>query len=166
MALGRLGTLLGIDPGLAATGYGVIEDGDRVVSCGTIRTQPGPTGPRLAAIASALEAIIAAHPPSEASIEELFAGRNTSSALAVAQARGVLLLLLERAQIPVYEYKPAQVKAILTGYGDAGKPQMARMLAAQLHVDQVLDDHAVDALAIALCHLRSRRQRHQQEVTR
>ena len=86
-------------------------------------------------------------------------GRNSSSALGVAQARGAVLVALAGAGIAVFEYKPAQVKAALTGYGMAGKTQMARMLALQVSVSAPLDEHAADAIAIALCHSRGRRLR-------
>lgn len=151
--------MLGIDPGLAATGYGLIESAGSVVAWGTIRTPPGPDGARLARIAERLEEILRSAPIGEASMEEMFVGRNASRAVGVAQARGIMLLLLERAGIPVYEYKPAQVKAALTGYGLADKRHIERMVRVQLGVEGTLDEHSADALAIALCHLRSRRLR-------
>lgn len=163
--------LLGIDPGLASTGYGLLAD-DRVVGCGTIQTPPGPAGPRLLAIVHELEALLRVHPVQEAALEELFMGRNRTSVIGVAQARGAILAALEGAGIPTFEYKPAQVKSILTGYGMADKKQMSRMLGA--HVTGLggkgagarapdfagtIDDHAADAIAIAVCHSRSRRLR-------
>ena len=151
--------LLGIDPGLASTGYGLLAD-DRVVGCGTIHTPPGPAGPRLLAIVRELEALLKVHPIQEAALEELFMGRNRTSVIGVAQARGAILAALEGAGVPTFEYKPAQVKAVLTGYGMAGKQQMARMLGAQVKTSGlVMDDHAADAIAIAVCHSRSRRLR-------
>lgn len=153
--------LLGIDPGLAATGWGTLDREGRVAACGTIRTSPGPAGQRLLQIVCELRAVLAASPIDEAALEELFVGRNATSAIGVAQARGAILATLAAAHLPVYEYKPAQVKSVLTGYGMAGKAQMARMLALQVRTDARLDDHAADALAIALCHARSRRLRQQ-----
>ncbi|MGH7902577.1 MAG: crossover junction endodeoxyribonuclease RuvC [Candidatus Dormibacteraceae bacterium] len=177
------GLILGIDPGLAGTGFGVIDDGRRVVACGTIQTEPGPAGARLLRIARELEALLGRHRVGEAALEELFLGRNRSSAIGVAEARGAILMTLARTGVPVYEYKPSQVKSVLTGYGAAGKAQMARMLGTQIDspaAAQVpagrgpqrprtgpgaghpvarevrMDDHAVDAIAIALCHARSR----------
>jgi crossover junction endodeoxyribonuclease RuvC len=94
---------------------------------------------------------------SEAALEELFMGRNASSALGVAQARGAVMAALTAAGIPIFEYKPAQVKAALTGYGMADKTQIARMLRLQLGEAAGADDHATDAIAIALCHVRGRR---------
>jgi crossover junction endodeoxyribonuclease RuvC len=86
-------------------------------------------------------------------------GRNSTSALGVAQARGAVLTALAEARIAIFEYKPAQVKAALTGYGMAGKTQMARMLALQVELTVRVDEHAADAIAIALCHARGRRLR-------
>jgi crossover junction endodeoxyribonuclease RuvC len=154
------GLLLGIDPGLAATGWGLIDVEGGAVASATIRTVPGPAGPRLLQIVAALRAVLSGHVVAEAALEELFAGRNTTSVIAVAQSRGAILAALAAADIPVFEYKPAQVKAGLTGYGMADKAQMARMLALQVRAPGRLDEHAADALAVALCHARSRRLRH------
>jgi crossover junction endodeoxyribonuclease RuvC len=151
--------LLGIDPGLAATGWGLLDAGGCAAGCGTVKTSPGPPGPRLLHIVSELRAILAGHRVGEAALEELFMGRNTTSVIGVAQARGAILATLAAAGVPVYEYKPSQVKASLTGYGMADKAQMARMLALQVRTGVRLDDHAADALAVALCHARSRRLR-------
>jgi crossover junction endodeoxyribonuclease RuvC len=153
------GLLLGIDPGLAATGWGLLDDRGTVAAFGTIRTAPAPAGLRLLQIVSGLRAVLEAHHVRETALEELFMGRNATSAIGVAQARGAILVTLAGAGLPVFEYKPAQVKAALTGYGMAGKAQIARMLALQVRATGRLDDHAADALAIALCHSRSRRLR-------
>jgi crossover junction endodeoxyribonuclease RuvC len=153
------GLLLGVDPGLAATGWALLAPDSTVAGCGTIRTAPGPAGPRLLRIVDELRAILDSWSVREAALEELFMGRNATSALGVAQARGVVLVTLAAAGVEVYEYKPSQVKAALTGYGMAGKAQMGRMLALQLRVKEGLDDHAADAVAIALCHSRGRRLR-------
>jgi len=131
----------------------------KVTACGTIRTSPGPAGPRLLQIVSELSAVLAAHSVWEVALEELFMGRNATSDIGVAQARGAILATLAAAALPIYEYKPSQVKSVLTGYGMADKAQMARMLALQVKTNAKLDDHAADALAIALCHVRSRRLR-------
>jgi crossover junction endodeoxyribonuclease RuvC len=155
----RVGLLLGVDPGLAATGWGVLEVGGAVLACGTVKTAPGPVGPRLLEIVRSLRALLDRHPVAEAALEELFMGRNRTSAIGVAEARGAILVELAAAGVPVHEYKPAQVKAALTGYGMADKAQIARMLALQTQVPSRLDEHAVDAVAIALCHARSRRLR-------
>jgi crossover junction endodeoxyribonuclease RuvC len=151
------GLVLGIDPGLASTGYGVLAQGSQVVGYGCIKTEPGPAGARLLQIVGALRAVLAAHNIGEAALEELFMGRNRTSVIGVAQARGAILATLEAAGVPAFEYKPAQVKSLITGYGLADKAQIARMLGAQLQTAARIDDHAADALAIALCHTRSRR---------
>src|ERR1700751_5252546 len=152
------GLIVGIDPGLAGTGFALLAEPNHVVACGTVSTIPGREGPRLVAIANHLRALIAEHHPSEASIEELFMGRNATSAVGVAQARGAILTVLEECGVPVFEYKPSKVKIIRTGYGNADKSQIGRMLAAQVKLREgSLDDHARDAIAIALCHARSRR---------
>lgn len=152
------GLIVGIDPGLAGTGFALLAEPNNVIACGTVVTIPGREGPRLIAITNHLRALIAEHQPAEASIEELFMGRNATSAIGVAQARGAILAVLEECHVPVFQYKPAQVKIVLTGYGKADKKQIARMLAAQVKLPEgKLDDHAMDALAIAICHARSRR---------
>src|SRR5206468_8342308 len=119
---------------------------------------PGGTGARLRPIPSNLRALPAETPPAAASLEELLMGRNATSAVGVAQARGAILAVLEECGVPVFEYKPSQVKVVLTGYGNADKAQISRMLSAQVKLPEgKLDDHAKDAIAIALCHARSRR---------
>jgi len=150
--------ILGIDPGLAGTGFALLSEPNLVLACSTVVTIPGRDGARLLTITNHLRALLAEHRPAEASIEELFMGRNATSAVAVAQARGAILTVLEECGVRVFEYKPSQVKVILTGYGNADKSQIARMLAAQVRLPEGrLDDHARDAVAIALCHARSRR---------
>ena len=159
MPSARNGLIVGIDPGLAGTGFALRAEPNQVVACGTVITIPArETGPRLVAITSHLRALLAEHRPAEASLEELFMGRNASSAIGVAQARGAILAVLEECHVPVFEYKPAQVKIVLTGYGKADKQQISRMLAAQVKLPEgKLDEHARDAIAIAVCHARSRR---------
>jgi crossover junction endodeoxyribonuclease RuvC len=158
MPSARNGLILGIDPGLAGTGFALLAEPNMVLSCSTVVTIPGRDGARLLTITSHLRALLDEHSPAEASIEELFMGRNATSAVGVAQARGAILTVLEERGVPVFEYKPSQVKVILTGYGNADKAQIARMLNAQVKVPEGrLDDHARDAIAIAVCHARSRR---------
>ena len=152
------GLIVGIDPGLAGTGFALLAEPYRVVASETVVTIPGREGPRLVAITQRLRELIAEHRPAEASLEELFMGRNATSAIGVAQARGAILAVLEECKVPVFQYKPAQVKIVLTGYGKADKQQIARMLAAQVKLPEgKLDEHARDAIAIAVCHARSRR---------
>src|SRR5216684_7519005 len=151
------GLILGIDPGLAGTGFALLADPNVVLACSTVITIPGRDGARLLTITNHLRTLLTEHSPAEASIEELFMGRNATSAVGVAQARGAILTVLEECGIPVFEYKPSQVKIVLTGYGKADKQQIARMLAAQVKLPAgKLDEHARDAIAIAICHARSR----------
>src|SRR2546423_12181704 len=159
MPSARNGLIVGIDPGLAGTGFALLAEPNQVVACGTVITIPArETGPRLVAITSHLRALLAEHRPAEASLEELFMGRNATSAIGVAQARGAILAGLEECGVPVFEYKPSQVKMVLTGYGNADKAQIARMLGAQVKVPEGrVDAHAMDAIAIAVCHARSRK---------
>ena len=154
--LGRL--LLGIDPGLAATGFALVREPGEVISCGTIRTAPnGRPAARLLQIQRELEQVLDGAEVAEAALEELFMGSNRTSVIGVAQARGVVLALLESRGIMTHEYKPATVKMVVSGYGNADKAQMARMLSAQLRSLPAGSDHAIDAIAIAICHARSRR---------
>jgi crossover junction endodeoxyribonuclease RuvC len=143
---------------LAATGYAVVREPGEVLVCGTIRTPVGGrSGARLLQIQRELEAVLDANAVNEAALEELFMGSNRTSAIGVAQARGVVLALLEARGVATAEYKPSQVKLVVSGYGNADKAQMARMLAAQLRGLPAGSDHAFDAIAVALCHARSRR---------
>jgi crossover junction endodeoxyribonuclease RuvC len=154
-----VGGLLGIDPGLANTGWALLGGSGELVACATVTTKPGPAAPRLLRIASAIAEVVRAHQVAEAALEELFLGRNATSAIGVAQARGAILAALAAAGVPVFEYTPAQVKATITGYGMAGKRQVGRMLALQGVRGPAMDDHAADAVAIALCHARGRKLR-------
>ena len=148
--------ILGVDPGLAATGYALLREPAEVVVCGTIRTPAGaPPGARLAQIRRELSVVLGG--VAEAALEELFMGANRTSAIGVAQARGVVLQLLAERGIETAEYKPSQVKQTVTGYGMADKSQLGRMLARQVRGADPETDHAADAIAVALCHLRSRR---------
>ena len=152
--------LLGIDPGLAETGYALLGEPEQVVACGTIRTPAGTRpGLRLLHIQRELEGILAQYDVREAALEELFMGSNRTSVIGVAQARGVVIALLEARGLTAHEYKPAQVKLVVSGYGNADKAQMARMLTAQLRSLPPGSNHALDAVAIAICHARSRRLR-------
>ncbi len=158
--------ILGVDPGLANTGWALLRDGRTIVDWGTIRTPPGETAPRLVELVRALGDAIAPYGVREAALEELFMGKNATSGIAVAQARGAILATLGGAGVAVHEYTPAQVKAVLTGYGSARKQQVMRMVAVQIEDPDsarpdrpAISDHAADAAAIAICHARSRRLR-------
>jgi crossover junction endodeoxyribonuclease RuvC len=158
---------LGIDPGTATTGYGFVhqlpggEGAYRVLAYGVVETAPEEPMPRrLLLLYRALGRLIAAHRPTEAAVERLFFGRNTTTAISVGQARGVVLLALAEAGVPVAEYTPAEVKQALAGFGRAQKAQMQRMTQALLGLSHLPHpDDAADALAIAICHLRLSRLR-------
>ncbi len=151
--------IVGIDPGLARTGFGVIEDSEPA-SClvyGVIETDAAlSVSDRLMILFSRLEHLIDEWSPKVAAVEELFFARNVSSALVVGQARGVALLALARHGLPVSEYKPAQVKQAITGHGRADKEQVQSMVTFLLGLDAPpRPDDAADALAVALCHAQS-----------
>ncbi len=155
-------TILGIDPGTATTGWGVIRevDGDcQLVAYGAIETSKNKTNVnRLKEIANDLETLIATYKPDEAGIEDLFFCNNVTTAIKVAQARGVMLLVCGRAKLPIGEYTPLQVKQALTGYGRADKAQVQQMVKEFLRLKKIpKPDDAADALAVAICHQSSRR---------
>lgn len=147
---------LGIDPGTARLGFGLVEDAPefRPVDFGVVETafdQPMPS--RLAELHTAVAALIARHRPQALAVEQLFFARNVTTALAVGQARGVVLLAAAQAGIEVAEYTPAEVKQAVAGYGKADKVQMGEMVRIILGLDRVpRPDDAADALAVALCH--------------
>jgi crossover junction endodeoxyribonuclease RuvC len=154
--------VLGIDPGTAITGYGLVESDDgqlRLVDCGTITTSAKESLPtRLQTIYHELSRIIATYRPAEAAVEELFFARNARTALAVGHARGVALLALANAALPIYEYTPLQVKQTVTGYGQADKKQVQEMVRLLLELPEVpKPDDAADAAAVAICHIHSSR---------
>ena len=149
--------ILGIDPGTAIMGWGIIDaDGSdtALVDYGALTTPKSTALPqRLEALYTALAHIVAQYQPEVAAVEELFFSKNVTTALAVGHARGIALLALAQARIPVYEYKPMAVKLAVTGYGRADKPQMQEMVRLTLGLDYTPQpDDAADAIAIALCH--------------
>ena len=147
---------LGIDPGTARLGYGVVatDPEPRALAYGVVEspsTQPMPE--RLATLFDAIAALIADHRPETLAIEQLFFARNVTTAMTVGQARGVVLLAAARAGVAVVEYTPAEVKQAVVGYGKADKPQMQEMVRLLLSLPAVPHpDDAADALAIAICH--------------
>ncbi len=154
--------ILGIDPGTAITGYGLVREEDQgleLVECGVITTPAGqPLPQRLQTIFQDLKEVIRRHEPQAAAVEELFFSRNARTALSVGHARGVTLLALADAQLPIYEYKPLEIKQAITGYGGADKQQVQEMVRLLLHLDQVpRPDDAADAVAVAICHIHSAR---------
>lgn len=154
--------VLGVDPGTAITGWGIIEgEGQslRLVDYGAITTLAGVALPvRLQQIYRGLSDLMAKHPPGAVAVEELFFGHNVRTALAVGQARGVALLAIADAGLPVHEYKPLEVKQAVAGYGRADKGQMQYMVRLLLNLAEIpRPDDAADALAVAICHLHSAR---------
>ncbi len=149
--------ILGIDPGYALTGFGVIESrGPRLtlLEYGTISTRAGvPFPERLLRIDQELGSLLARHAPEVAAIEELFFYRNVTTAIGAAQGRGAAVVAMARAGIPVVEYTPMQVKQAVTGYGKADKVQVQQMVRLLLAMSEPpKPDDAADALAIAICH--------------
>jgi crossover junction endodeoxyribonuclease RuvC len=154
--------VLGIDPGTAITGYGVVDEGKQglaLVDCGVITTPAGQSLPaRLQEIHRSLVRVIERHEPEAAAVEELFFSRNVRTALSVGHARGVTLLALAQAGLPIFEYKPLEVKQAIAGYGGADKQQVQEMVRLLLSLDRAPQpDDAADAVAVAICHLHSRR---------
>jgi crossover junction endodeoxyribonuclease RuvC len=154
--------ILGIDPGTATTGYGVVEEvnGDlKPLVFGVIRTpadQPLPV--RLQLIYQALKELAAEWVPTAAAVEELFFSRNVRTAMSVGQARGVTLLALADIGLDVAEYTPLAIKQAVTGYGNADKAQVQEMVRLLLGLAEApRPDDAADALAVAICHLHSAR---------
>ena len=152
--------ILGVDPGVATIGFGLIEadrGSQRLLRYGVINTPAGlPLSNRLYQISQDMEELLGAFHPDEAAVEELFFSKNITTGIAVAHGRGVILLELERAGIPVYEYTPMQVKQAVAGYGGAEKRQVMLMTQRLLKMEEIpRPDDAADALAIAICHGRS-----------
>jgi crossover junction endodeoxyribonuclease RuvC len=154
--------VLGIDPGTATTGYGLVrEEGDalQAVAFGVIETAAGEAlAQRLASLYTQLSDLVLTYKPDAAAVEELFFSRNVRTAMAVGQARGVVLLTLVHARVPVDEYTPREVKQAVAGYGSAAKEQVQEMVRLLLDLPVVpRPDDAADALAIAICHLHAMR---------
>ena len=152
--------ILGIDPGVAIVGFGVIDveaGRQQLVQYGAINTEAGlPLATRLVQIGKDLEQLIELFRPDEMAIEELFFSKNITTGIAVAHGRGVILYTAERLHIPIYEYTPMQVKQAVVGYGLAEKKQVMDMVRRLLKLKSVpRPDDAADALAIAICHARS-----------
>ncbi len=147
--------VLGIDPGSAAVGYGIIESHQKkpvVHAYGVIRPPAKNPPERLVYIEKELSRIIKNSKPSYAAVEELFFAKNKITAMRVSESRGVIFLVLGRLNIPVYEFSPLHVKSIVTGYGRAHKSQIQQLLQSLLNLRQPpRPDDAADALAIALC---------------
>ena len=152
--------ILGIDPGVATIGFGLVEaqrSAVRLLQYGVITTPAGlPLSVRLHQISQDMSQLLEQLKPEEAAVEELFFSKNITTGIAVAHGRGVILLELERAGVPVYEYTPMQVKQAVAGYGGADKRQVMLMTQRLLKMREIpRPDDAADALAIAICHGRS-----------
>ena len=150
--------ILGIDPGLATLGYGVIEKDARgncrAVDCGVVLTPKEESLPvRLALLEEGIQKILDKYHPEEVAVEELFFSKNITTGIAVAHARGVALLACVKYCGKLYEYTPMQIKQALTGYGKADKKQIQTVVASLLKLKSIpKPDDAADALGVALCH--------------
>lgn len=151
---------IGIDPGTAILGYGIVEgDGDsRLIEFGVIETPSGqPMPDRLVTLYNAITELLVQHEPDELAVEQLFFARNVTTAIAVGQARGVVLLAAAQRGIPVTEYSPSEIKNAIVGYGKADKRQVQEMVRILLALEMAPHpDDAADALAVALCHAQTR----------
>jgi crossover junction endodeoxyribonuclease RuvC len=151
--------VIGIDPGTATTGYGLVQDSEdsslSIVDYGVILTTPDHSMPqRLLELHHQLLEILLLHRPHSGAVEKLFFQRNVTTAISVGQARGVALLALAELNLPVAEYTPLEVKQAVAGYGGADKNQVQQMVRALLNLETIPHpDDAADALAIAICHL-------------
>ena len=154
---GKRMIVLGIDPGYAILGYGVLEVNGlklKAIDCGVVETTPQLTFPeRLERLYEGTRALIERFRPDHIAFEELFFYRNTTTALQVAAARGVAILASQQAGLPLYEYAPMQIKLSVTGDGHADKLQMQNMVKLLLHLPRIpKPDDAADALGVAICH--------------
>ena len=152
--------ILGIDPGIAIVGFGLIESNRgsvRMLQYGAVTTEAGlPLATRLVQIENDMTALIAQLKPDEIAVEELFFSKNITTGIAVAHGRGVILCTAERLGVPIFEYTPMQVKQAVAGYGLADKKQVMDMTKRLLKLKAVpKPDDAADALAVAICHARS-----------
>lgn len=153
--------VLGIDPGTATTGYGLVlqtEDGGiEAVDFGVVLTSAKtPMPERLTQLYEGIREVVTKHRPDSSAVEELFFQKNVKTALSVSQGRGVAILALAQAGIPVAEYKPVQVKQAVVGFGGADKRQVQEMVRMLLDLEKIpKPDDAADALAVAICHVHS-----------
>lgn len=153
--------VLGIDPGTAITGYGLVREGEdgslQVVDYGAIQTSAKLAIPdRLVQIYEQLNEILLLHQPDSGAVEKLFFAKNVKTGITVGQGRGVVLLALAQANMQIAEYAPVEIKQAVTGYGGADKRQMQEMVRMLLNLDTIpKPDDAADALAVAICHIHS-----------
>jgi len=155
--------VIGIDPGTALTGYGIVEElrnqSLRVIDFGVIRTEStDKPESRLEIIFTQLNEILSLYKPETGAVEKLFFQRNTRTAMSVGQARGVAILSLAVAGLSVSEYGPVEIKQAVVGYGRASKNQVQQMVKMLLNLQEIpKPDDAADALAVAICHIHSRK---------
>ncbi len=148
--------ILGIDPGLRTTGYGIIEAPQVLLTWGTIRLKGKDLATRLKTIFDEITSLIAVYQPGEIAFEEVIPESFPHAALKLGQAQGAAILAAARAQKPIFFYHPLEVKKALTGYGNAPKEQLRFMVKALLNTDQELPTDASDALAVAIYHLQQK----------
>ena len=156
--------ILGIDPGLATLGYGVIHtenDRHRLIQYGVLTTRPAQTLPmRLNSLYKGMNQLLDTFSPDEVAFEELFFSKNITTGMAVSSARGVSLLAVAQRTDEIYEYTPMQIKQAVTGYGKADKRQVQQMVKLLLNLPEIpRPDDAADGLAIAITHAHSMRMR-------
>lgn len=155
--------VIGIDPGTALTGFGVIEEKQDssliVIDYGVIRTSKDDLPEiRLKIIYNELNRILSLYEPESGAVERLYFQQNTTTAISVGQARGVVMLSLAESGLKVFEYNPVEIKQAVTGYGKASKRQIQEMVRMLLNLESLpKPDDAADALAVAICHLHSRK---------
>ena len=157
--------ILGIDPGLATLGYGVIEavnEKRRLIQFGTLTTPAGqPMPQRLRAIFQGMNQLMDIYRPDDVAFEELFFAKNITTGMAVSAARGVALVAVVQRTDNLYEYTPMQIKQAVTGYGGADKQQVQQMVKMLLNMKEIArPDDAADALAVAITHASSMRMKH------
>lgn len=155
--------VIGIDPGTAITGFGIVEEDPAgnllAVSYGVFRTPAGVEPElRLLSLSKQLNQVLKTFTLESAAVEMLFFQRNVKTAISVGQARGVILLSLAERKIPVFEYNPMEVKLSVSGYGKADKAQIQQMVKTLLNLEEIpKPDDAADALAVAICHIHNNR---------
>ena len=155
--------VIGIDPGTAITGYGLVREDQSgsltAVNFGVIRTPANmPMPQRLLELYRQLKEVTLLHRPDSAAVEKLFFQKNVKTAIHVGQGRGVAILALAEANLPIAEYSPLEIKQAVVGYGGADKAQIQQMVRALLNLEDIpRPDDAADALAVAICHLHSSR---------
>ena len=145
--------ILGIDPGIGICGFGLIE-GNKMLDCGVVTTPINtPLPGRLEELYNSLREVFDETKPDVVSVEKLFFSKNITTGISVAEARGIVLLVAEQHKLPIFEYTPNEIKKTLTGYGNAGKPQMQEMVRLHLKLKTIpKPDDAADALAAAITH--------------